>query len=90
MTTTVLIIQFIVIPIIFALLSFIEHYGFRVMIVLILLLAYYANSINYINNPNKPKYYINDKVMLPDSTYGKIDSVAYKIEGNWYNQKVLK
>jgi hypothetical protein len=37
-----------------------------------------------------PKYRINDKVQLPDNTWGNIDSVAYKIEGVWYNQKLLK
>jgi hypothetical protein len=42
------------------------------------------------NIDKTPKYQINDKVLLPNNTWGNVDSVAYKIEGVWYNQKLLK
>lgn len=60
--------------------------SFLILIVFITTLGIYSNAINKIT----PKYRINDKVLLPNNTWGNVDSVAYKIEGVWYNQKVLK
>lgn len=56
------------------------------IIVFMVCLSIYENSIEN----QLPKYHINDKVLLPDDTWGNIDSVAYKVEGVWYNQEILK
>lgn len=60
--------------------------SFLFLIVFTSTLGIYSNAINKIT----PKYRINDKVLLPNNTWGNVDSVAYKIEGVWYNQKLLK
>ena len=73
-------------------LTFIEDDGRRqvisslLTIIFMVFLYIYDNSIGN----QLPKYHINDKVQLPDNTWGNIDSVAYKVEGVWYNQEVLK
>lgn len=47
-------------------------------------------AIKASDSRNTPKYIIKENVQLPDSSYGKIDSVYYKIEGTIYNQSQLK
>jgi hypothetical protein len=75
-----------------SLLTFIENEGLSQFISFILSIIFMVSLSTYGSLIQKklPKYHINDKVILPDNTWGNIDSVAYKIEGVWYNQKVLK
>lgn len=74
------------------LLTFITYNSLRQGLTILLLIIFMVSLSIYDNTIKKvlPKYKINDKVQLPDNTWGNIDSVAYKIEGVWYNQKVLK
>lgn len=73
-------------------LNLIENDGLRQFILFSLTLIFLISLSIYVGSTGKelPKYHINDKVLLPDTTWGNIDSVAYKVEGVWYNQEILK
>ena len=73
-------------------LNLIENDGLRQFISFSLILIFLLSLGIYVVSTKKelPKYHINDKVLLPDNTWGNIDSVAYKVEGVWYNQEILK
>lgn len=80
------------IVVVFSCLTFIYEEGMRKGLSLLLALIFLLSLGIYVGSTGKelPKYHINDKVLLPDTTWGNIDSVAYKVEGVWYNQEILK
>lgn len=82
----------ILITVVFYCLTFISNNSIRQGVSFSLAFIFLISLGTYVGSTRKelPKYHINDKVLLPDDTWGNIDSVAYKVEGVWYNQEILK
>lgn len=45
---------------------------------------------HFVTGKNKPRFFKQETVMLPDSTYGKVNEIYYSVEGVIYKQEVLK
>lgn len=45
---------------------------------------------NGVYGEHRADFHKTETVRLPDSTFGKVDSIYYKVEGKIYNEKALK